>query len=134
MLMVCAQVIGNDTAVTVGGHSGGTFELNVAMPVMAHNILQSIALLSSSAINFATKCVDGIAPNTVRLGELAEASIAICTALAPKIGYDKSAKLAKIAFSTGRPLREVARKEAVLPDEELDQVLDLLRMTKPGLV
>ncbi len=134
VLMVCAQVIGNDASVTIGGHSGGNFELNVAMPMMAHNILQSIELLSTSAKNFAEKCIDGIAPNVDRLGELAEASIAICTALAPIIGYDKAAALAKKAFKTGKSLREVAREDSVLPEEELSEVLDLLRMTKPGLV
>lgn len=134
VLMVCAQVIGNDASVTVGGHSGGNFELNVAMPMMAHNILQSIELLATSAKNFAEKCVDGITPNVERLGELAEASIAICTALAPIIGYDSAAALAKKAFKTGKPLREVAREDAGLPEEELSKVLDLLRMTKPGLV
>lgn len=134
VLMVCAQVIGNDAAITIGGHSGSTFELNVAMPMMAHNILQSIALLAASAKNFSEKCVSGIQPNVERLEALAEASIAICTALAPIIGYDKSAALAKKAFASGKPLREVAREEQVMPEKELNAVLDLLRMTKPGLV
>ena len=133
VLMVAAQVVGNDAAVTVGGHSGGVLELNVMMPMMAHNVLQSVALLSSSAKNLAERCVDGIEPNTERLNDLAEASIAICTALAPKIGYDKAAALAKKAFASGRPLREVAKEENVLPPDELDRVLDLMSMTKPGL-
>ena len=133
MLMVVAQVVGNDTAVMLSGHSGGNFELNVMMPVMAYNVLQSIELLSTSAKNFAERCVDGISANEQRLHELAEASIAICTALAPKIGYDKSAKLAKEAFETGEPLREVAKRHKVLPEDELDKVLDLISMTKPGL-
>ena len=133
VLMVVAQVIGNDAAVTVGGHSGGVFELNVMMPVMASNILQSIALLAASARNFATKCVDGIVPNVTRLNDMAEASIATCTALAPKIGYDKAAALAKKAFASGKSLRQIAKEEKVLPDAELDRVLDLMSMTKPGL-
>ena len=133
VLMVCAQVIGNDAAVTVGGHSGGNFELNVMMPVMAHNLLESIAILSTSARNFAEKCVDGIEPNEERLQELAELSIAVCTALAPKIGYDTAAKLAKEAFSSGKSLRAVALEHNVMPEDELDKALDLMSMTKPGV-
>lgn len=133
VLMVCAQVIGNDTAICIGGHSGGNFELNVMMPMMAYNILQSVDLLAASAENFSVRCIDGITANTERLNELAEASIAICTALAPRIGYDKAAALAKEAFLTKKPLREVAKAQKVLPPEELDEVLDLMSMTKPGL-
>ena len=103
------------------------------MPVIGYNMLQSIEILSSSAVNFAERCVDGIEPNVERLNELAEASIAICTSLAPKIGYDKAAALAKEAFKTGEPLRTVAKREQVLPDDELDAALDLLSMTKPGV-
>ncbi|MCB0324514.1 MAG: class II fumarate hydratase [Bdellovibrionales bacterium] len=134
LLMVCAQVVGNDAAVNMGGYLGSTFELNVAMPVMAYNILQASELLAAGARNFAAKCVSGIEPNRERLAELAEASIANCTALAPIIGYDKAAQLAKTAFKTGKPLRQVAIEEQVLPEDELAKVLDLLRMTKPGLV
>jgi len=133
VLMVAAQVIGNDACVTVGGHSGGVFDLNVMMPVMAHNILQSTHLLAASAENLAKRCVDGITPNVERLNDLAEASIAICTALAPKIGYDRSAELAKEAFKTGKPLRTVAKEQKVLPDDELDAALDLMKMTQPGV-
>lgn len=132
VLMVAAQVIGNDAAITVGGHSGGVFELNVMMPVMAHNLLESISLLAKSAENFATKCIDGIVPNIERLADLAEASIATCTALAPIIGYDKAAALAKTAFATGKPLRQVAIEEKVLPEDELAKVLDLMSMTYPS--
>ena len=133
VLMVAAQVIGNDAAVTIGGHSGGSFELNVMMPVMAHNILQSISLLSSSAKNFAVRCVDGIEADEARLHHLAEANISTVTALAPKIGYDKAAQIAKEAHKSGATLREVASKHGVLPPEELERALDLMAMTKPGL-
>lgn len=133
VLMVCAQVIGNDACVTVGGHSGGVFDLNVMMPVMGQSILQSVHLLATSAENFAKRCVDGITPNVERLNELAEASIAICTALAPKIGYDRAAELAKEAFKTGKPLRTVAREQQVLPEAELEEALNLEKMTKPGV-
>ena len=133
LLMVCAQVIGNDATVHVGGATGSIFELNMMMPVMGNAILQSIELLSTSSVNFAQKCVDGIEANVDRLNDLAEASIAICTALAPKIGYDLAAELAKEAFKTGKPLRQVAKERKVLPDAELDKVLDLDSMTRPGL-
>jgi fumarate hydratase class II len=133
LLMVCARVIGNDSVVTLGNIMGSAFELNVMMPVMGQSILESIRLLSTGVKNFAEKCVDGIEANKERLESLAEASIATCTALAPIIGYDKSAELAKIAFKTGKPLRQVAKEEKVLPDEELDRVLDLMSMTRPGL-
>lgn len=133
VLMVCARVIGNDSVCTLSGILGSNFELNVMMPVMAQAILESIELLSKVSKNFAVKCVEGIEANVDRLAHLAEASIATCTALAPIIGYDKSAALAKKAFQTGKSLREVAKEEKVLPDEELDKVLDLFSMTKPGL-
>lgn len=133
LLMVCARVIGNDSVVTLGNIMGSAFELNVMMPVMGQSILESIRLLSTGVKNFAEKCVDGIEANKERLESLAEASIATCTALAPIIGYDRSAELAKIAFKTGKSLRQVAKEEKVLPDEELDRVLDLMSMTRPGL-
>jgi fumarate hydratase class II len=132
-LMACARVIANDGVMTVGSLMGGTFELNVMMPVMAQAILESVSLLAASSVNFSRKCVVGIEPNVERLHELAEASIATCTALAPKIGYDKAASLAKKAFETGKSLRQVAEEEKVLPKEELDLVLDLMSMTKPGV-
>jgi len=132
VLMVCAQVIGNDAAITIGGQAGN-FELNVMMPLMAHNMFQSIDILAKASENFATRCIDGIRPNEERLVELAEASIAVCTALAPKIGYDMAAKLAKEAFQSGESLRSVALKHQVLPAKELDETLDLMKMTNPGL-
>ncbi|MCB0360359.1 MAG: class II fumarate hydratase, partial [Bdellovibrionales bacterium] len=131
--MVCAQVCGNDLTISLSGLSGSILELNVMMPVMAHNLLESIELLGNAARNFADRCVDGISANAERLEELAEASIATVTALAPIIGYDTAAQLAKEAFKSGKPLRVVARESNVLPDEELDRALDLMRMTRPGL-
>jgi fumarate hydratase class II len=133
VLMVCAQVVGNDAVVTYGGYSGGIFELNVMMPVMAQNILQASLLLANSSRNLAEQCIDGIQPNRERLAKLSELSIAICTALVPKIGYDRSAELAKEAFISGKTLREIAYEKNILPREEIDEVLDLMRMTKPGL-
>jgi len=133
LLMVVAQVIGNDTAITIGAQSGSIFELNVMMPVMAYNLLQSITLLATSSVNFATQCIDGLQPNRERIHYLAEANISTVTSLAPKIGYEKAAELAKEALKTNSSVREVALKHKVLPPDELDRILDLLSMTKPGL-
>ena len=133
VLMVSAQVIGNDATISLSGYTGGVLELNVMMPVMAYAALQSVEILGSSAENFAEKCIDGIEANEQRLEELAEASIAICTALAPKIGYDRAAELAKEAFKSGKPLRQVARESGALGEQELDEALDLMSMTRPGL-
>lgn len=133
VLMVCAKVIGNDATVTYAGALGSNFELNVMMPVIAYAIIESIDLLSSVSRNFVTKCIQDIVPNEKRLHDLAEASIATCTALVPVLGYDKSAELAKKAFATGKPLREIAIEESGLPAEQLNALLDLHSMTKPGL-
>jgi len=133
LLMVCARVIGNDAVVTNGNIMGSAFELNVMMPVMGQALLESVRILSNSVKNFSEKCVVGIVANKERLESLAEASIAICTALAPIIGYDKSAELAKKAFVSGKSLRAVAKEAKVLSDDELDKALDLMSMTKPGL-
>ena len=132
VLMVCAQVIGNDQTVAIGGYGGSSFQLNVMMPVIAHNIIESISILSTASVNFAEKCVDGIQPNVKRLNDLAEASIATITSLAPIIGYDKSAEFAKEAFKTGMPVRDIVKKHKVLSDEEVDKALDLISMTKPS--
>jgi fumarate hydratase class II len=131
MIQVCAQVIGNDTAVMLGGRES-YFELNVGMPLMAHNVLESIRLLSSAARVFTDRCVSGIEANEQRCKDLIEGSLAMCTSLAPKIGYDQAAAIAKEAFKTGKTVREVAREKRVLSDAELNETLDPLAMTKPG--
>jgi fumarate hydratase class II len=128
--MVCARVIGNDTAVTLGG-MGSYLELNVMMPLIAHDLLESIRLLGNVSRVFADKCVSGIIANDSRARELLELNLSTCTALAPRIGYDKAAALSKEAFKTGRTVRDVAREQKVLPDEELNEVLDYRRMTEP---
>ena len=102
--MVCAQVIGNDVTVTVGGQAAN-FELIVMMPVMAYNLLQSIELLASASANFAAKCIEGIKANEERCKSLIEESLAMCTALAPEIGYEAAAKLAKDAYKSGKTVR-----------------------------
>ena len=131
VLMVCAQVIGNDTCIAMGGQHGN-FELNVMLPVIAHNILQSIELLSTSADNFVNKCLDGIKANTTKCEQNAEASLAICTSLAPIIGYDQAAALAKQAYKEGKPLRQVASESGLLEPDKLSEALNLMKMTKPG--
>jgi len=123
VLQVCAQVIGNDTAITVGGMQG-QFELNVRIPLVARNLLQSLRLLSAASRAFAEKCVDGIQANKAGTAASAGATLAVATALNGAIGYDKATAIVKKATSSGRPLREVALEEGV--DAKLyDQTIDL---------
>lgn len=129
--MVCAQVIGNDVTVTVGGQAAN-FELIVMMPVMAYNLLQSIELLATASNNFSAKCIQGIRANEERCKSLIEESLAMCTALAPEIGYEAAAKLAKDAYKSGKTVRQVARDQKVLPEKRLTDLLDPWRMTEPG--
>ena len=126
VLQVAAQVIGNDTAITVGGMQG-QFELNVRIPLIGRNLLQSIQLLTSASTLLAEKCVDGIEPNEDGLRASAEGTLAVATALNPFIGYDKGAEIVKDASASGRPLREVAREHGV-DEETLDKALDLRRI------
>ena len=129
--MVCAQVMGNHTTITIAGQSGN-FEINVMMPVAAYNLLQSISLLASAARNFTEQCIKGLQA-TSRGPEMVERGLAICTSLAPIIGYDAAADISKVAYKTGRTVREVAREKTNLPEEELDRILDPASMTRPGL-
>jgi len=131
LIQVAAQVIGNDAAVTIGCRDGH-FELNVMMPMMAHNVLESVRLLSSASRVFADRCVVGIEANEERARELIEGSLAMCTSLAPIIGYDKAAAIAKEAYASGKTVRQVAKELGVLSDEELDKALDPKSMTEPG--
>ena len=126
---VAAQVIGNDTAITVGGLQGH-FELNVFVPLMARNLLQSIALLTSAARLLAEKCVDGIEANREQCERYAELTLSAATALNPFIGYDKASEIVKAAAAGGGSLREVAR-EAGVAEDVLDEALDYHRMAKP---
>jgi fumarate hydratase class II len=123
VLQVSAQVIGNDTAITIGGMQGN-FELNVRIPLLARNLLGSIHLLTTTSRLFADKCVAGIEPNRERLQELAEGTLAMATALNPFIGYDRAAAIVKDATASGRPLREVAREHGV-EESVLDEALNL---------
>ena len=132
VLMVAAQVIGNDAAITIGGQAG-VFELNVMMPVMAHNLLESIRLLAASANNFTKRCISGLGANVARCNEMIEKSLAMCTALAPEIGYDAAAAIAKESHKTGKTVREIALEKKVLSRDRLNQILDPMRMTMPGI-
>ncbi len=131
VLMVAAQVIGNDVTISVGGMSGN-FELNVMMPVIAYNLLQSIEILANASRLLADRCVSGLEANRERCEEMVEKSLAMVTALAPRIGYDKAAEIAKEAFATGRTVRELAVEKQVLPLDELEQVLDARSQTGGG--
>ncbi len=129
--MVCAQVIGNDVTITVGGQAGN-FELLVMLPVMAYNLLQSIELLATASGNFAARCIEGIQANEQRCKDSIEGSLAMCTALAPEIGYDAAAKIAKEAHKTGKTVRQVAKEQKILSEARLEELMDPWRMTKPG--
>src|SRR5829696_3597305 len=126
VLQVSAQVIGNDAAITVGGLQG-QFELNVRIPLIARNLLQSIHLLSSTSVLFASKCVEGIEANLEGCERSAEGTLAVATALNPFIGYDKAAEIVKDASKSGRTLREVAREHGV-DEATLDEALDLRKI------
>ena len=123
VLMVAAQVIGNDATISLGGMSGN-FELNVMMPVIAYNLLQSIEITGATCRLFAERCIDGIEANEERAREMVEKSLAMVTALAPRIGYDVAAEIARESSRTGRTVREVATEKGVLPEAELRELLD----------
>ena len=125
---VAAQVIGNDATITVGCQAGN-FELNVMLPVIAHNLLQSIQVLSTSAKIFAEKCVTNISANEARCKAFIEKSLAMCTSLAPVIGYEQAAAIAKEAYATGKTVRQVAMEKKVLPKAKLEELLDAMNMT-----
>ncbi|HEU0013293.1 MAG TPA: class II fumarate hydratase, partial [Longimicrobium sp.] len=132
LMMVCAQVMGNHVAVTVGGQHGN-FELNVMMPVMAHNLLQSIAILTGGCDAFRTKCVDGIVANRERCRDLLEKNPSIATALNAYIGYDEAAAVAKESAKNFESVRDVVKRRGLLGDDQLDTVLNVREMTEPGI-
>jgi fumarate hydratase class II len=131
LTMVCCRVFGNHTTITVGA-SQGHFELNVYKPVLAANMLQSIRLLTDAARSFTDHCVVGIEADEKRIHELMERSLMLVTALAPKLGYDKAAKIAKTAHQNGTTLREEAVRLGYLKGEEFDRLVKPERMTRPG--
>ncbi len=132
VIQVGAQVIGNDAAITLAG-AFGNFELNVMLPVIAHNLLQAIELLTQrAAVCLRRRCVAGLEADVAKCEGNIENSLAMCTALAPVIGYDKAAKIAKVAYETGRTIRQVALETSGLDKAKLDQLLDARSQTEPG--
>jgi fumarate hydratase class II len=131
LIQACAQAMANHHAVTLGGQ-WGFFELNTMMPLIAHNLLQAIEILAAATANFAVQCVAGLKA-TDRGPQMVEQGLAICTALAPEIGYDAAAAIAKEAYLTGKTVREVAREKTALSAADLDRILDPAAMTEPGL-
>ncbi|HSF32463.1 MAG TPA: class II fumarate hydratase [Candidatus Tectomicrobia bacterium] len=132
VIQVAAQVLGNDTVVTLGAQ-WGALDLNTMMPVMASNLLESIHILGTAAANFAELCIAGIQADRERCAALIEQSQAMCTALAPEIGYDAAAQIAKESFASGKTVRQIAQERQVLPESRLHELLDPRRMTEPGL-
>ena len=131
MTMVCAQVMGNDVAVGIGGASGN-FELNVFKPLIIHNVLQSLRLLGDACVNFEAFCARGIEPNRARITENLNRSLMLVTALNPHIGYDNAAKIAKKAHKDGTTLKEAAIALGLVTAEQFDQWVDAKKMTEPG--
>ncbi len=133
VMQVAAQVVGNDATVTWAA-ANGNFELNVMMPVLAYNLLQSIELLASASSGLRDRCVAGITANEDRATELVERNVIVVTALNPHIGYDNGALVAKEALATGRSVRDVVLERGLLSEDELDDILDLKRMTEGGVL
>jgi len=133
VMMVCAQVIGNDVTITIGG-GAGTFQLNVMLPVIAYNLLQSVALLAAAARVLADKAIAGFTVNEAHVTGLVDRNPILVTALNPVIGYETGARIAKRAYAEGRTLKEVAAEMTDLPAETLDRLLDGRRMTQGGIL
>jgi fumarate hydratase class II len=131
LTMVCARVMGNDATVTLAGQSG-VFELNVMMPVLACALLESIRLLAGGVRTLTERCVVGIRADEERAAEFVERSLALVTVLAPVLGYDRAAALAKQAYSEGRTIREILQEQAEIPDERLAELLDPWQMMEPA--
>jgi fumarate hydratase class II len=131
MTMVCAQVMGNDVAIGIGG-AMGNFELNVFKPLIIHNALQSIRLLGDACTNFNRFCAVGIEPNRARIDQNLHNSLMLVTALNPHIGYDNAAKIAKKAHKDGTTLKQAAAELGLVTAEQFDVWVDPIRMTQPG--
>jgi fumarate hydratase class II len=124
--MVCAQVVGYDAAIA-WSCAAGNFELNVMMPVMAYDLLESIELLAAASRNFARQCIRGLEADRQRVASLVEQSFALGTALAPELGYERAASLIKEAYQSGRTVREVAEEKSGIAPERLRDLLDPVR-------
>jgi fumarate hydratase class II len=133
LIQVCAQVIGNDTAITLGG-LGSYFELNLMMPLVAHNLLESIRLLANAVENFSSRCMKELAADRKRCEEMIERSLALATALTPKIGYNEAARIARRAYEEKKTIRQVVEEEGLLSTEELGHILDPLAMVAPAKI
>jgi fumarate hydratase class II len=131
LTMVCCQVIGNGTTIAMAG-SQGHFELNVYKPVMAYALLQSVRLLADASRSFTDNCVVGIKANERRIADLMKMSLMLVTALAPKIGYDKAAQVAKTAHKNGTTLKEEAVKLGFVTEQEFDELVRPEKMIGPG--
>ena len=128
--MVCVKVIGNHNGITMAG-SHGHFELNVFKPLIIHNILQSINIMSDSSKAFASYCIRGLKADKKRIKSLLENSLMLVTALSPKIGYDKAAMIAKAAHKKGTTLKQEVVKSGILSEKEYDKIMNPVLMTKP---
>ena len=130
--MIAAQVIGNDLTITVGGQAG-SFQLNVMLPVIAHNLLQSLQLLANAARALADDAIEGFTVNQDRIAEALDRNPILVTALNPVIGYEKGAAIAKKAYAEGKPIREIAQQMTDLSAEELKTLLDPRDLTRGGI-
>jgi fumarate hydratase class II len=130
--MVAAQVIGNDTTISVAGQAGN-FQLNVMLPVIAHNLHESIALLANASRTLADSTIEGFSVNQERLDEALERNPILVTALNPVIGYEKGAAIAKQAYAQGRPIRDVAAEQTELDEDQLKALLNPLELTRGGI-
>jgi len=133
LIQVAAQVIGNDLVITLGGQ-GGNFELNTMMPVMVYNLIQSIQILAAGGDNFRKRCIEGLRANEQRCEEMVEQSLALATALAPEIGYERAAEIAKKAYTSNKTIKEVVKEEGLFSEEKLDSLLNPRRMTDGGIL
>ncbi|HEV3026097.1 MAG TPA: class II fumarate hydratase, partial [Planctomycetota bacterium] len=131
LTQIAAQVVGNDAAITIGAQ-GGNFELNVMIPVMIANLLQSIAILANGSRLFAARCVDGLRANTEKCADLLEKSPISATALNPIIGYERAAKLIKDALAKKASVKQLAIEQGLITREQADKVFDFRKMTEPG--
>ena len=131
LIQICAQVIGNDATINQGG-LGSYFELNVMLPLIGSNLLESINILSNGTIMFTEKLIDGLDVDEKVCNDYIESSLAMCTSLVPVIGYDKAAELAYMAYKSGKTIREIAIQENILEDSVLNDLLDPITMTKPN--
>ena len=130
--MVCAQVIGNDATIAMGGQSGN-FQLNVMLPVVAYNLIQSIEILSNAAVVLGESAIAGFTVNQDNINRALDRNPILVTALNPVIGYELGAAVAKKAYADGRPVKEVAREMTDLTDDELDRLLDPASLTEGGI-